>query len=298
MSIILNNINFLLSATFIDKYCNDTALNKNKLALLLYSDYSSALNQFKNGNMIFRGESMDSPLRSFYLRSPGTRISENTPNIYTMLMSEILPSWKDYPKRNKGVICSSCEQTAESFIGGINGSVYYIFPKNGAKIGICSADDLWNSFPYLENIFPETDLEGFCYSFIRFLSSILGINNYEIRETFDTNNTEESIELLDSATEAMKFDDAYSNEKCFSLIRNIFINASDTNTNITMLDILDKYMSPQNNGFQLTTIDNYNITSNICREVWTDSECIMIKKNKSNYTVLNKIANNEFLKKG
>ena len=73
-------------------------------------------------------------LTNLSILTPGERVSQNTNNIYTTLFSDILPSWKDYPPRNKSFICTSDYSTALAFGQPYS---YVVLPKNGTNIGIC-----------------------------------------------------------------------------------------------------------------------------------------------------------------
>ena len=65
-----------------------------------------------------------------------------TENYITLLIDYILPSWKNYPKRSKSLVCSS----SKSISWGYGNKAYVVFPYNNAKIGVCSEVDLWESF--------------------------------------------------------------------------------------------------------------------------------------------------------
>jgi hypothetical protein len=61
-------------------------------------------------------------------------------NYYTLLLDN-LPSWKDYPKRSKSIICSTSGSTAEMY-----GDIYMVFPYNNIKIAVAPEPDIWISF--------------------------------------------------------------------------------------------------------------------------------------------------------
>jgi hypothetical protein len=72
------------------------------------------------------------------------RTSANTENYMTLLMDN-LPSWKNYPKRSRGIICSTSTNVSGY------GTVYKVFPYDNAKIGICPSFDVWESFHKTSN---------------------------------------------------------------------------------------------------------------------------------------------------
>ena len=127
--------------------------NKEDLTNLINTDYSEAFRNYKNGNIIYRGA------RNYFknandiaiIITPGIRVSKEIPNLYTILLSEIFDSWKGYPKRNRSHICTYSYSIADGFSAGHAQKkgpslTYIVFPKNGAKIGVCSEDDIWVSF--------------------------------------------------------------------------------------------------------------------------------------------------------
>ncbi len=69
------------------------------------------------------------------------RQSNNTANYYTLLIDNILPEWKDYPKRSKSFICTNNEEYTTIF-----GELYQVFPVGDPLIGICPVHDIWMSF--------------------------------------------------------------------------------------------------------------------------------------------------------
>ncbi len=95
--------------------------------------------------MLYRG--VDSPDR-FSITDPskaGRRKSFNLPgNEYTLLMDN-LPQWKNYPERGMSIICSNNPLSADSY-----GTLKMMFPKNGAKIGVCDDGDIWFGFKRLK----------------------------------------------------------------------------------------------------------------------------------------------------
>ena len=107
MNNILNSINNIISiimaATFKNNNIQYNEVNESQLQSLLAGEYSSAWNAFKNGSRIYRGV-RNNPIYDYYTMTSGIRTSQNLTNMYTILMSEILPSWREYPKRNRSFI--------------------------------------------------------------------------------------------------------------------------------------------------------------------------------------------------
>lgn len=84
-----------------------------------------------------------------------TRLSENTKNYVTMLTS-ILPSWRGWPPRSKGVSCSSSKAMASSY-----GQAFVALPCSGATVAYTGVDDFWNitpaGFPTVDGINESID---------------------------------------------------------------------------------------------------------------------------------------------
>jgi hypothetical protein len=122
------------------------------------SDYSEAYDKAKRRDFIYRGANQygDNYLAVEY--TPGKRISENTSNIYTKLLSDIFPSWKKFPKRNRSTVATFSYDKATSY----GGTIYIVLPKNGTEIAICPTNDFWLGFT---DYLPKTiyDLGRFNY---------------------------------------------------------------------------------------------------------------------------------------
>ena len=74
--------------------------------------------------------------------SENERKSANTTNHYTILFSEILPSWRSYPRRDRSWICTSDEYNAASY-----GSLYNVFPVGDPILGCMSISRYMGQFP-------------------------------------------------------------------------------------------------------------------------------------------------------
>lgn len=86
-----------------------------KQALNYYTRNVLNSNEPINYKLIWRGDpAID---RDFYLFKGKNviRSSANTSNHYTVLFSELLPSWKNIPKRNRSLICSTSADDAFAY---------------------------------------------------------------------------------------------------------------------------------------------------------------------------------------
>lgn len=237
-----------------------------KLFKKLYNSihFSSAREKLQEGRAIYRGVNTSEP---HLLISPkkSRRVSKNTSNLYTGLVDG-LPSWKDWPKRSQGIICSSSKDTAGQY-----GHEFLVFPKNGSKIGICLNGDFWESFPVVEdrmeielmNIFNGVFSEIF---FKMDISGKLRSMAYDLNhETYK--DFMEELNLISSNTENF-MGGIYDVNKtiAFDIERNL---------NGDWEEYFDKLMNPKQNGFKLKTIEEYDLTGENDQEVWTDGISLM-----------------------
>jgi len=165
-------------------------------------------------------------------------------NYVTLLVDHILPSWKDYPKRSKSLICSTID--GRTFYGS---TTYVIFPYDKGKIGESTRRDWWISFPNLKASIPNLNYA------LEKISNYIGI---PLSET-DPKKLERLLQKVD-------YDDV--------------INATplhvSTLTNFrtgSFLEFLDDLLSPRNNNFKLKK-SGQNLLKNV--EVWTDSKCVLV----------------------
>jgi hypothetical protein len=73
------------------------------------------------------------------------RTSIEEENIHVVLMSE-LPSWEDYPKYDKAIVCSTSQRSAGGYYYNNSGGLYEVYPYDNIKIGLCDSSCVWNSF--------------------------------------------------------------------------------------------------------------------------------------------------------
>ncbi len=91
---------------------------------------------------IYRGVNYDS--KGYLLKGDSRteeRKSANTLNYYTLLLDNVLPEWKEYPKRSRSFICTT--ELTKTYL---YGNTYQVYPIGDPLIGICPEADLWISF--------------------------------------------------------------------------------------------------------------------------------------------------------
>jgi len=262
---------------------------------LLNSKFSSAFNAALNDHLILRGTSNKG---SVALGIPGTRVSQHTTNIYTRLMSDVLPSWKNYPKRNHSFICTASWWKSRDY----RTNRYLMLPANGSKIGICDNTDIWNSFYNLRK-FGIDGMQSFNeqltalislpvvlnmdywheheqeYPALRLLYNTIEINS---RISLDTYFKQKSVkEILQLFTD---FENLCRNsveikremKETTSKFREILLKRI-IDKNEHLIAIFNDALSPEANNFKLVSIEEYgSIEKNTTSEMWTDGECLMI----------------------
>ena len=153
-----------------------TKLDKETVRQLVKSEYSEAYNRYKYECYMFRGVSNREKnlIKNFKILKPGLRVTAGgvKRNSYTRLLSDILPSWKDFPPRNKSFICSTSSGYALNYTGKKPkfDNVYVVLPKNVANIGICPTVDIWTSFEILNK--HDLSLDGFQNAFLYIIELI------------------------------------------------------------------------------------------------------------------------------
>ena len=162
-------------------------------------EYSHALAFYKGGGRIYRGDqSQENHLAAIV--TPGTRVSITGPNVHTKLMSDVLPSWSEYPKRNKSTICIADRGYAKAFAKTFT---FCIFPKNNTTIGMCDERDIINDFHYLCEKMKCEDIHEFSKAIWTFLNIVLNM-------TFNDENKKEigyNHQYLDVDTKNTKYID-------------------------------------------------------------------------------------------
>ena len=177
------------------------------------------------------------------------RVSANTHNFMTLLMDN-LPSWKNYPKRSRGIICTTEPRYTYNY-----GNIFKVYPFDNSKIGICSETDVWLSF-----------YKAFGRSF-----SVDDFNNLIFHFTKKTNlpkpmDYKSVIKTLEAIKEYLQ-----DNEKISGVARQeTKIVKEILMSNDSVEKALDKELSPKNNEFKMGI---KNILFN--REVWIQGEAIL-----------------------
>ncbi len=266
----------LVSDTLKDYNIVDISLDDIELINLLNTDYSEAFDRAKKGYFIFRGDVIDDNIVN---RKPGIRVSlNNSYNYYNRLLSNILNSWKHYPKRNQSFICTSSYEYAAHWSDVVN----LVLPINGTKLGICPRWDMWRSFT------EHSDIERMLYFNID-ISKFFSIINDTLADVHDyifkyednkevyryIVKTESNIKKLteNKVNDLIEYfhADMYNANIFEYIIRSVY---NDTET---IISCLDDILNPEKNEFRTEFIESYSIPINKQRELWFSNEAIFIR---------------------
>lgn len=186
------------------------------------------------------------------------RKSRDCKNTYTLLFDN-LPSWKDFPKRSKSLICSLMKA---KFPTGIE---YKVYPYKGSVWGVCPNYDIWWSFPKIKKEIPHITLDILIYN----LNLLYGDVNKD--EILDDENYEILVEQLNSIKPKLE-----SYENPYAGLQNTidFLLKNEGTT----VEILEKLLDPIENGFKVVKYEDLHkliLNELTDLEIWTESECVL-----------------------
>jgi len=212
----------------------DTA--KNEIKKNCWNNYKFFL---KKREWIFRGIKHKSDVYLKIDSNTGTpRVSSNAwYNYYTLLMDN-LPSWSKYPLRSRSIICSTEEDSAESY-----GTLYVVIPYDNTNVGIAPDGDIWYSFKM-----------GILNDFNEFLGRAFISHGLKVNK----NSYKDLKRALIKVNKLGKMDgDRY----------NIFDKDRD------VIKQIDRIMSPEYNGFKRGI---KNMSDN--NEIWIQGKSILVNE--------------------
>ena len=203
-----------------------------------------AIGKYKKGICIFRGSA--TYLQNVIYTDPTTRTTDrtsaNTYNYYTLWLDND-KAWSKYPKRGKSLICSTNYQYSLYF-----GNVRIVVPLSDCKIGICSNEDIWNSF----NLIPS-------------LRMLVEWINGRFSEQWP-NEEHLNISYLDMMQKLKQI----SSKNDASYLEDLLKNYD--NAEVMLHDLL----APTHNNFKLTSWKQFNTKRSYHREVWLSTPCLLI----------------------
>lgn len=235
------------------------------------SDAWNAFVQSRGQRGIFKGGKM--PGNKMYYAIDSSKIerrSQNTANFYTLFLSVFSDKWKAFPPRDRSLICSTDRGYASDY-----GDLYAVFPANGTKIGMCSEDDFWYSFP--ESGF--FSMEDFSRQMSNAATHWSKGKYVETLSASHEGNMQILAKFLDQTVRAAG-------------VAELFKVAS----NVKVKDAIEHALDPNRNGFHMITPAQLS-TTNDKVECWFSGKCIMADMGKLLYVVLPELEKNKSQKK-
>lgn len=179
-----------------------------------------------------------------------TRISEYTENWYMLLM-ELLPQWKKFPKLSKSIICTTHIGEADNW-----GPIYKVYPYDNAVLAVAPEKHFWGSFPYTMVEINEIIIK------------ILELFNMDLfaNET-DPNVLKKALNKIDSLDKS-KIDMEYFSDVYFGYdMKKVFVNMKN---GMPALKAFGELLP--SNRFILKKIGD-KLPKN--KQIWTESPCIL-----------------------
>ena len=282
-----------------------------KVESWLSKNHMVAMKQLIKGNSIYRGLRQTNSKFIYVRPSQTERTSKNTKNIYTALM-DILPSWQGWPRRSRSVICSDSTEYAGGYAGPSEqyssdtklGALYAVLPKDGAKIAVCSQQDIWYSFDVIKRRWRSDNMNGFIESFDNIFQQAYTFAtgdtyNEEIGELNGDGmdlflNHIEGVITRNILKKVIVGDDQYSNE-----IEDMMEYKFGENN--SWVEYFDGLMNPKDNQFRLQTIEGYDSrvvdSETGMREVWTESDCLFVRMSNFNKNMTQRLGDDYTLVK-
>ena len=266
----------------INESLNTTTLTKDEVIEILTTKCKKFLSwgkDYTENCLIYR---KDENRGDFLLVNPKTssqdRIAPYAFKNYHNLLISNLESWKDWPRRNKSLICASSYRALSHGGGFIKGpSVdYVIIPFDDTMVATGDRSDFWNCFPNLpkDEDFMEEDLDR--PSIAYYMTSLVNELDRNVKPSLNTNWNE--LKLFLEGSEASE-----------QIIGKYFTTDYEVlwDDSLNLLENLDILLNPKSNNFKLTDIVGVmNLYSQLdtneseALESWFEDESIMIRLDK------------------
>ena len=231
-----------------------------------------ALKKTENQDIIYRGSPNPWPI---VYSDPTTfeRVSRNTSNELTLLMSHVLPSWQSWPKRSRSLVCSNHFSTATSYSR--NQGAYIVLPLGNPDIAIVPSGDIWDAF----KMYPPDFNQNFDDIFRTF------------RLVVPTVKWPAKIATPQDMVQVLKAYDAIIKQSpdVIEQLRDE-VSGSRKYGIATMLDLLttgdsigrlDEFLNPVNNYFTKVPYSGFTKTGNN-NEIWFSSPAVLIRSDTFN----------------
>lgn len=250
--------------TFLLEGWRSTVLEPEEAFKILKTKCSEAMSL--DEPLVYRGMMVDGSKETFHLSKPSQfeRTSANTSNEYTVLIDNS-SAWNDYPKRSRSLICGNIKNMgyAEGF-----GRLGMILPFNGAKFGVCPSKDFWVGFKETFLKYGLNDLDEFNY-ILRDLFKKVDIELDRKNKDYD-----KLVAALEAGEDWLRDNDEEETSYDDKQIKSLFKTVIDGSEYI--VDFLHRILDPKKNNFEISDYLGLKKYQDIKREVWTDSDCIII----------------------
>ncbi len=266
----------------INESLNTTSLTKDKVVEILTTKCKKFINWGKDYTeecLIYR---KDEDRGDFLLVNPKLSSEERIApyafkNYHNLLISN-LESWKEWPRRNKSLICASSYRALSHGAGFVKGpsANYVIIPFDNTMIATGDRSDFWNCFANLpkDEDFTEEDLDR--PSIAYYMTSLIHELDRNVKPSLNTNWNE-----LKSFLEGSQASD-YIINKYFTTDYEVLWD-----DNLNLLENLNILLNPTSNNFKLTDItgvmnlySQLDINESEALESWFEDESIMIRLDK------------------
>jgi len=211
---------------------------------------------------------------------PALRYSRDNKNYYNLIMDHS-PEWKGFPKRMKSFMCGRNVS--------LGSDVYIVIPVDGSKWGVAPTSDIFQAFrTQTEELFGKPwDIDTVLKD-LEYYSDYFGI------PISDTNFTQfkKDIKLIgEKIIKNSEYDDPLerintNRLQCYAMYEKIV-------EGVDFFDLLLELIDPTYNGFKLLdwkgiyeefgNPDLPHEKTRVEHEVWTDSECLFVKKYASEW---------------
>lgn len=226
---------------------------------------------------IYRGIKEQS--EDFYYVQPSSHIRKsahtyNGTNYYTILLDN-LPSWKEYPKRSKSIICSTSNTLASAY-----GTVYCVIPKEGSKIAISPSPDIWNSFHIVNINYFNLNI------FNRIIDEYMKRYELIMSKKMNKNNYDDIAEVLNYV---MKEKDNFELYNVTNILPEVCMKYNYKN----MFEFIDEILlNPEKNEFKIQYYNSdFSLNDYNAHELWTEDDCVLIHNN-AEYMFYSKLRSN------
>lgn len=197
-----------------------------------------------------------------------TRISPYASKNYYNLLFSNLPSWNDFPKRNKSLICADYTGINNRVMG--FGHCFIVFPFDGL-FGVCSDDDIWSSFS--KSISKNYTIE----QYFEYLEE-------DIEDVFNSKSLTNSIPkefdkdwnvFVECLSKYDEMREKISTITFIQLIQTHIDTEKWLNKEQSTIDLLNEVFNPKTNDFITLQYTGQTLPRN--REMWTESNSLFVK---------------------